>query len=71
MTKRVLVTGATGKVGQAFLKQFFEDPRFNDFTVRSLLHNRALSPHERLEMLHGSISDLATVEKAMDGVTPR
>src|SRR5690349_22742644 len=69
MTRHVLVTGATGKVGQAFLKRFFEDPRFSDFTARALLHNRTLPPHDRLDMLHGSISDFATVEQAMDGVT--
>jgi UDP-glucose 4-epimerase len=69
MAKRILVTGATGKVGQAFLRRFFDDPRFGDFSVRALLHNRDLPPQDRLETLHGTISDLATVEQAMDGVT--
>jgi UDP-glucose 4-epimerase len=65
----ILVTGATGKVGQAFLNRFFDDPRFSNFSVRALLHNRPLEPHARLETLHGSISDEQTVNKAMDGVT--
>ncbi|MCC7450520.1 MAG: NAD(P)-dependent oxidoreductase [Anaerolineae bacterium] len=68
-TKRILVTGATGKVGQTFLRRFFSDPRFDDFTVRALLHNRPLTSHDRLETLHGSISDVDTVNKVMDGVT--
>jgi UDP-glucose 4-epimerase len=68
-SKRFLVTGATGKVGQAFLKRFFDEPRFDTFSVRALLHNRTLAPRERLETLHGSIKDAETVDKAMDGVT--
>ena len=68
-TKRILVTGATGKVGQTFLRRLFSDSRFDDFIVRALLHNRKLEPHDRLEALHGSISDVDTVNKAMDGVT--
>jgi UDP-glucose 4-epimerase len=67
--KRILVTGATGKVGQAFLNRFFDEPRFNDFTARALLHNRTLPARERLETLHGSIKDVETVDQAMDGVT--
>jgi UDP-glucose 4-epimerase len=65
----ILVTGATGKVGQAFLKRFFDDPRFSNFRVRALLHNRPLEPHARLETLHGSISDDQIVNEAMAGVT--
>jgi UDP-glucose 4-epimerase len=68
-TKQILVTGATGKVGQAFLRRLFDEPRFDDFTVRALLHNRTLEPHDRLEAVHGSIQDVETVEQAMQGVT--
>ncbi len=68
-TRRMLVTGATGKVGQAFLQQFLDEPRFKDFTVRALLHSRKLEPRDRLETLHGSIQDAETVHKAMDGVS--
>jgi UDP-glucose 4-epimerase len=67
--KRILVTGATGKVGQAFLKRLFADARFAHFTARALLHQRKLEAHERLEMLHGSIADPETVGRAMQGVT--
>ena len=30
-TKRILVTGATGKVGEVFLMRLFDDPSFSDF----------------------------------------
>ncbi|MBC8254032.1 MAG: NAD(P)-dependent oxidoreductase [Ardenticatenia bacterium] len=68
-TKRILVTGATGKVGQAFLGRVFNDPRFRAFSVRALLHNRKLDAHDRLEVVRGSIQDAETVDQAMDGVT--
>jgi nucleoside-diphosphate-sugar epimerase len=65
----VLVTGATGKVGQAFLPRLLADPRFPDTRVRALCHNRTLPPQQRLECVHGSIADRETVERILDGVT--
>ena len=65
----ILVTGATGKVGQVFIKRLLADPKFNSFTVRALCHNRELEPHERIQNIHGSIEHREVVEKAMDGVT--
>ena len=69
MPKRILVTGASGKVGQAFLKRIFETPGYEDFVVRALLHNRALPARDRLETVRGSIDDRAFVEEAMRDVT--
>lgn len=66
---RILITGATGKVGQAFLKLFFQEPRVDSFVVRALCHNRKLEPHDRLEVVHGSIQDNETVNRIMEGVT--
>jgi UDP-glucose 4-epimerase len=68
-TKCILVTGATGKVGQAFLQRLFDDPRFGDFTARALLHSRKLEPRERLEVVYGSIQDVETANQAMVGVS--
>jgi Nucleoside-diphosphate-sugar epimerases len=65
----VLVTGATGKVGQVFIKRFLSDPRFASFTIRALCHNRELESHERIQNMHGSIEHRAVVEDTMAGVT--
>jgi UDP-glucose 4-epimerase len=65
----ILVTGATGKVGQVFIKRLLAEPRFNLFTVRTLWHNRELKAHERIQNIHGSIEHRETVERALDGVT--
>jgi UDP-glucose 4-epimerase len=55
MTKRILVTGATGKVGRNFIDAVLTNPRFAEFEVRALCHNRMLEPSERLEVVRGSI----------------
>jgi nucleoside-diphosphate-sugar epimerase len=68
-SKRILVTGATGKVGQAFIGRLLTEPRFDDFSVRALCHNRTLDEHARLDVVRGSIESRDTVEKAMDGTT--
>lgn len=65
----ILVTGATGKVGQVFIKRLLADPKFNSFTVRALCHNREPAAHERMQTVHGSIEHRDVVEKALDGVT--
>src|SRR5919106_4005006 len=68
-TQRVLVTGPTGKVGQAFIRRFLREPKFDAFVVRALCHNRLLEPQERVEVIRGSIAQLDTVQEAMQGVT--
>ena len=68
-TPRLLVTGATGKVGQAFLRRFLADPRFDAFTVRALCHQRLLTPGPRLEVRAGSIEDRSVCADALEGVT--
>jgi UDP-glucose 4-epimerase len=67
--KRILVTGATGKVGQAFIRRLLEDPRYEDFTVRALCHNRRLERGPRVEVVQGSIHDRSAVDAAIAGVT--
>lgn len=68
-TKRVLVTGATGKVGEVFLARLLADPGHDPFVVRALCHKRLPEPHERVEIVRGSIAQLETVQHAMEGVT--
>ena len=65
----VLVTGATGKVGSVFIKRFLVDPKFDSFKIRALCHKREPEPHERIQIVHGSIEHRGVVEMAMDGVT--
>jgi UDP-glucose 4-epimerase len=65
----LLVTGATGKVGRAFIQRLLEDTRLERLRVRALCHNRVLQPHERLECVRGSIQNRADVQDALDGVT--
>jgi nucleoside-diphosphate-sugar epimerase len=68
-SNRILVTGATGKVGRAFIERFLGESRFQNFVVRALCHNRKLDPHDRLELVQGSIEHSAVAKEAMRGVT--
>jgi nucleoside-diphosphate-sugar epimerase len=67
--KRILVTGATGKVGQAFIRHLLDDPAHREFRIRALCHNRLLPPRDRLEVVRGSIDHHDSVLEAMAGVT--
>lgn len=66
---KILVTGATGKVGQAFLRRLLSDPTCERFSARAVCHNRTLPPQTRLEIVRGDISDRAVVSASMRGVT--
>jgi UDP-glucose 4-epimerase len=66
---RILVTGATGKVGQTFLRRVLDEPAFANATVRALCHHRTLDPEPRLEIAKGSIDDRAFVNEAVKGIT--
>src|SRR6266498_1283042 len=67
--KHVLVTGATGKVGTHFIRRILDSPDHPDVRIRALCHNRVPESHERIEVVHGNISDRDTVRKAMNGIT--
>ncbi len=66
--KRLLVTGATGKVGQAFLSRFVGSPEADGFAIRAVTHNRDV-PQTGVESVKGSLADREVVSAAMDGVT--
>lgn len=68
-TRRILVTGATGKVGQAFISRLLEDPAYRSFRIRALCHNRLLTAQDRLEVFRGSIDQQSSVTRAMEGVS--
>jgi UDP-glucose 4-epimerase len=70
-TRRILVTGATGKVGQALLGRLLapgDGPHAAD-TVRALCHHRRLEAAPRLEVVSGSIDRREVVERAVAGAT--
>jgi UDP-glucose 4-epimerase len=69
--RRVLVTGAAGKVGQALIGKLLAsgDGRFAWSTVRALCHNRVLPAGPRLEVVTGSIDQQETAGRALEGVT--
>ncbi len=69
MSRLILVTGATGKVGQHFISRLLAEPGFEDCSVRALCHNRMLDQSERVSVIKGSISDRDAVARAMDGAT--
>jgi len=66
---RLLLTGATGKVGQNFLPRFLQRERFRDWSVVALCNNRMIGESARVSVLKGSLSDPATVAASLDGVT--
>jgi len=68
-TTRILVTGATGKVGQAFIARLLADPQRAGAVVRALCHNRKLPARDRVEVFSGSIESRDSVAEAMAGVT--
>ncbi|WP_437926205.1 NAD(P)-dependent oxidoreductase [Sorangium sp. So ce291] len=68
-TKRILVTGAAGKVGQAFIRRFLSEPRFEAWQVRALCHNRMLERTARLDVVRGSIEHAAVAREAVEGVS--
>jgi len=67
--KVVLVTGATGKVGQTFIQRFLADDAWQGAKIRALCHNRVLETSDRLEVVRGSISEQSVVDEAVSGVT--
>jgi len=67
--RRILITGASGKVGQAFIRRLLEDPAYRGFRIRALCHNRVLPARDRLEVVRGSIDQQDSVARAMAGVS--
>src|SRR3984893_19170180 len=65
--KRILVTGAAGKVGSHFIARILQSDQ--DMSIRALCHSRLLQPKDRLEIVKGSTSDRAVVRAAMQEVT--
>lgn len=66
---QLLVTGATGKVGQAFLSRFIDAPKWGHSKVVALCNNRTLPETDRLKVVRGSINDPQVIARAMIDTT--
>ena len=66
---RILVTGATGKVGQACIAEILQSSNFENASIVALCHNRTLNPTDRIEVIKGSIANQKTVTEALEGIT--
>ncbi|MEE2619007.1 MAG: NAD(P)-dependent oxidoreductase, partial [Candidatus Poribacteria bacterium] len=64
---KILVTGATGKVGQTFIQRFLAEQ--DDGNLRAFCHHRMLESTDRLEVVQGSLANKADVDKAMEEIT--
>lgn len=64
---KILVTGATGKVGTTFIRRFLDERP--DGKVRAFCHNRTVEAGERVDMIKGSIANREDVDRALDGIT--
>jgi len=67
--RKILVTGAAGKVGRQFIERALRTPEHEGVALRALCHNRTLPVGPRLEVITGNIADRSTVRKVMEGVT--
>jgi UDP-glucose 4-epimerase len=66
---QLLVTGVTGKVGQAFLARFLNDPRWKQARVVALCNNRTIPESDRVKVVRGSMNDPDIIARVMAGTT--
>jgi UDP-glucose 4-epimerase len=66
MAMQLLVTGATGKVGQTLIGRLSGRPGTR---IRALCHNRTVEETASVSVVRGSIADRATCRAALEGVT--
>ncbi|MCG6902354.1 MAG: NAD(P)-dependent oxidoreductase [Rhodobacter sp.] len=66
---KLLITGATGKVGENILAALKKSPLFSGATKVAFCHNRSVDPADGIEVVKGSIASADDVARAMTGVT--
>ncbi|MGV8987968.1 MAG: NAD-dependent epimerase/dehydratase family protein [Cypionkella sp.] len=64
---RILVTGATGKVGQTLIARLAQSRP--EAKITALCHNRLLPQSDRLQVVRGSLSDREVCRQAVQGAT--
>jgi len=64
---KILVTGATGKVGQTVIARLQRD--MPDAEITALCHNRTLPETDKLKVVRGSLSERAVCKRALDGAS--
>jgi nucleoside-diphosphate-sugar epimerase len=64
---RVLITGATGKVGRALIARLRQ--AMPALPIRALCHNRVLPEGPALAVMRGTIADRETCREAVEGVS--
>ena len=66
---QLLITGATGKVGRAFLARFLDEPRFASARIVALCNNRTIPESDRVKVVRGSMNDPEVIARAMGGTS--
>jgi len=66
--KLTLVTGATGNLGNAIVRQLIENKRKVRCLVRNIKYAKTVL-HSSVELVQGDLTDEISIQKAMEGVT--
>ncbi|MEE9454927.1 MAG: NAD(P)-dependent oxidoreductase [Paracoccaceae bacterium] len=66
---KLLVTGATGKVGSRFLLEFAKCNKFAGWEIVALCNNRLIEAGDGVSVIQGSLADKSVIKTAMAGAT--
>ena len=66
--RRILVTGATGKVGAAFIERVLSDPPFADVSLRALCHPPSNFDSLAASACRSGVADTGSMRIFMSGV---
>lgn len=61
---RLAVTGATGFIGRRLVERLLA----NGFELNCLVHRQTATPHPRVNLINGSLTDTGALKKLMQGV---